>query len=94
VNVAPHVLDDETFLRHQPDVDATVIVPIDQHGTCVGFLPLLAWELAVDPIDYVVRERFEHYPVFGLDYSQNIGVDITYDATRVVHSDLIHRGGL
>jgi hypothetical protein len=57
--VAPHVLEVEVFLCHQPDVDATVIVPVYQHELCVGFLPLLAWELAVDPINYVVPESFE-----------------------------------
>jgi len=94
VNVATHFPDVVSSLRHQPNVDATVIVSINQHDTSVGFLPLPLWKLVVDPIKHKPIERLECYPIFGLDHGQNVSIDIVYHTARVEHSNLIHRGGL
>src|SRR5205807_610097 len=85
IDMAYNRLDPEGWLRQQADVDAPVVVAVDEHDSAV---------LGAERRQELVVEAGQGYTVLGFDDCEDIGVDLLYDLRRHPGGDLVHGLGL
>lgn len=81
--MAAHATDRKRTASHQPDIDAAIIVAVDQHDVIE--------RRAADGADQGAIEPGKGRPAFRFDDTQNVSPKLIDHACRVAHRLLVDR---